>query len=364
MTRKLNVAVIGCGIGANHIRSGYALNPDRFHVAAVCDLDEARARKVADELGVPRVTTSFDEMLADPGIDIIDICTPPFLHFEQTMAALKAGKHVIVEKPHTSSVAEVDIVEREQARTGRKVMPIFQIRYGDGAQKAKRLIGAGIAGRLLVASAETLWTRDSEYYAVQWRGKWASELGGVLMAHAIHVHDLLFYLIGTPSKLFGRVATRVNPIETDDCASASVLMADGALVSLTACLGSQEQISRLRIAYENITFESNHDPYTPSMDPWRIIARNSEVQGQIDVCLADWTPVVYGLGTQFARFHDALVSGDEPPVTLADARLAAGIVTAFYHSAENGVDVALPITPDHPKYANLRPTRMLPGVWR
>ena len=83
MPKIRTVAVVGCGIGRSHIVEGYAPHPDKFRVAAICDLDEARLAKVADEFGIARRTTSFDELLADDDVDIIDICTPPALHFEQ-----------------------------------------------------------------------------------------------------------------------------------------------------------------------------------------------------------------------------------------------------------------------------------------
>ena len=79
--------------------------------------------------------------------------------------------------------------------------------------------------------SETHWVRTAEYYAVPWRGKWATELGGVLMTHSIHLHDMLTYLMGPIAGLFGRVATRVNDIEVEDCASASLLMENGALAT-------------------------------------------------------------------------------------------------------------------------------------
>ncbi len=124
-------------------------------------------------------------------------------------------------------------------------MPVFQYRFGNGAQKVKRIIESGLAGKPYLGTAETLWKRGPAYYAVPWRGKWASELGGILMTHAIHIHDLLFYLMGPAKTLFGRTATRVNAIEVEDCISAAVELQSGALASLSGTLGSQEQISRL-----------------------------------------------------------------------------------------------------------------------
>ncbi|MDU0308099.1 Gfo/Idh/MocA family protein [Rhizobium sp. 10PS4] len=348
------VAIVGCGIGRSHIVEGYLPHSDKFKVVAICDLNEQRLAAVGDEFGIERRTTSFAELLADDTIDIIDICTPPGIHLEQVVAALAAGKHVVCEKPLTGSLAAVDtIMEAEKTAKG-VLMPIFQYRYGDGIQKAKRIIDAGIAGKAYTASVETFWLRKPEYYAVPWRGKWATELGGVLVTHALHLHDMMMHLMGPAARVFGRVATRVNDIEVEDCASASLLMESGAFVSLSCTLGSQEQISRLRLHFENVTFESSHEPYTPGKDPWKIIAANDDVQQQIDRVVGDWQPVAPRFTTQMGQFH-AFLSGHAPlPVTTKDARRALELVTAIYQSSDSGADVPLPVGSDSPKYADWR----------
>ncbi|ASY66670.1 glucose-fructose oxidoreductase (plasmid) [Sinorhizobium sojae CCBAU 05684] len=348
------VAVIGCGIGRSHIVEGYVPHPDRFRVKAICDLNEERLQTIGDEFGIEQRTTSFKELLADESIDIIDICTPPGLHLEQVLDALAAGKHVVCEKPLTGSLKGVDrIIEAEKHARG-ALMPIFQYRYGDGIEKAKRIVEAGIAGKPYVGSVETFWLRTGEYYSVPWRGKWETELGGVLVTHALHLHDMMLNLMGPVAKVFGRVATRVNDIEVEDCASASLLMQNGALVSLSCTLGSQEQISRLRLHFENVTFESSHGAYTPGKDPWKIIAANDAVQARIDEVIGDWQPVAPRFTTQMAHFHDFLCGKGPLPVTTKDARRAIELVTAIYQSSDSGEEIALPVGPESPKYATWR----------
>jgi predicted dehydrogenase len=234
-------------------------------------------------------------------------------------------------------------------------MPIFQYRYGDGLQQAKAIIDSGLAGKPYVATAETLWKRTPDYYAVPWRGKWASELGGVLMTHAIHIHDIVTYLMGDIERLFGRVATRVNTIEVEDCVSASCQLKSGALASLTATLGSQEEISRVRLAFENVTFESDHAPYQPGSLPWRIIPASPEIGAAIEARLAGWRHVPPRYQGQFERFHEALATGGPLPVTTADSRRSLELVTAFYHSSETHEDVVLPMGEGHPKYRSWVP---------
>lgn len=344
------VAIVGCGIGRSHMVEGYLPNAGKFRVLAICDINVERMNALADEFGVERRTTNFDDLLAMDDLDIIDVCTPPMVHYPQVMAALAAGKHVISEKPLVGSLAQVDeVIAAEKSARG-LLMPVFQYRYGNGIAQAKAIIDAGIAGKPYVGTAETLWKRTPDYYAVPWRGKWATELGGVLMTHAIHIHDIMTHLLGPIDALFGRVATRVNAIEVEDCISASCQMRSGALVSLTATLGSQEEISRIRLAFENVTFESDHDPYSPGAKPWRIIPASPEIGKRIETLLAGWQDVPPRYQTQMALFHDALTGRGPVPVTSADSRRALEIVTAFYHSSETRTEVLLPIGPAHPKY--------------
>ena len=348
------MGIVGAGfIGPHHIdavrRLGYV------DVLALADMNEGLARDKAAALSIPASYGSYDAMLADPRIEVVHNATPNFLHYPVNAAIIAKGKHVISEKPLVGSLQQVDEVIAAEKQAKGKLMPVLQYRFGDGIQQVRHLIDAGIAGKPYVATAETLWLRGQDYYSVPWRGKWASELGGVLMTHAIHIHDILTYLMGPIERLFGRVATRVNTIEVEDCVSASCLLASGALASLTATLGSAEQISRIRLAFEHVTFESDHDPYQPGTKPWRILPASPAAEARIAAALADWQHVPPRYTTQFALFHSALLGKGPLPVTTADARRALELVTAFYHSSETHTDVVLPIGPEHPKYQSWVP---------
>lgn len=349
------VAVVGLGIGRSHLAEGYANHPDKFRVLAVCDLSQERLASVGDEFQVPRRTTSFDEVLAMPDVDIVDICTPPMVHLQQILAALAAGKEVICEKPLVGSLADLDqVVEAERKAAGR-VMPIFQYRWGDGFQKALHVVRSGLAGKPYLCTAETQWKRAAAYYAVPWRGKFETELGGVLLTHAIHLHDMACELMGPIRDLYARTATRVNAIEVEDCAVAAITLESGALMSLAATLGSQAEISRLRCCFEHVTFESGLAPYSPGNDPWQIIPASDEARERIDAALAAYQPVHPRFRGQLEAYHAALVSGAPLPVTLADARRSLELITALYHSAATREPVVLPLAPAHPRYASWRP---------
>lgn len=355
MSQIFNVAIIGVGIGRSHVVEGYLPNADKFRVKALCDLNAERMAGVADEFGIERRVEKFAEILAMDDIDIIDICTPPGLHYEMVMAALKAGKHVVCEKPLVGSLSQVDDVIAQEKLSKGLLMPVFQYRFGDGIEQAKKIIDAGIAGKPFVGTVETMWRRGPDYYAVPWRGKWATELGGVLMTHAIHQHDLFTYLMGDIKRLFGRVATRVNPIEVEDCVTASLELENGALGSFTATLGSSDDMTRIRLAFENVTFESDHAAYNPGGKPWIIQPRNAETADKIAALLKDWQHVPSRFETQMARFHAALIGAAPLPVTSADSRRALELVTAFYHSSTTHEDVELPIASHHPRYQSWVP---------
>ncbi len=346
-----NVAVIGCGIGRTHIVS-YVNHSDKFRVAAICDLNDERLQAIGEEFGIERRIKDYSDVLRMDDVDIVDVCTPPGVHLEQILAALAAGKDVVCEKPLVGSVADIDKVIRAEQQSRGRVLPIFQYRYGNGIMKAKHIIDQGLAGRPYLASVEVFWKRTAKYYENPWRGRWETELGGVLVTHAIHLHDLLTFIMGPVKSVFARAATRVNRIEVEDCVVGSLEMQNGALASTTATLGSQDEISRLRFSFENVTFESSQKPYSPGDDPWKVVAASPEVEQRIEEAFQGWNFVPTRFDGLFGRYHAALVSGQKLPITLADARQALELLTAFYHSVETERPQTLEINASHPRYAN------------
>ncbi len=354
MSERIRVAVAGCGIGMQHMQA-YRTLPERFELRAICDIDTDKAREAAAALEVPHVVGDFDALCRMDDIDLIDICTPPHLHFAQVAQALEAGKHAICEKPLVGSVKDVDALMAVEARSGRRMMPIFQYRFGQGLQKLKFLVERGLAGRAYLSTVETSWRRRAAYYDVPWRGKWRTEMGGALLGHAIHGHDMLVYIAGPIKSVFARAATLVNPIEVEDTAAAALEMADGSLATLSVTLGSSQEITRHRFCFSGLVAESNTRPYSNSGEPWVFSGDTPEQTAAIEAALAHFTPLPEGFAGQFLRFADALRDGGELPVTLADARAALELVTALYVSARSGQPVELPIGPDHPAYASWLP---------
>lgn len=344
------MAVVGGGIGKSHLTAYRAL-PDLFDIAAICDIDRVRATSLAEVFHVPQVITSLDELCVRDDVDVIDICTPPDLHVAHILQVLAAGKHAVCEKPLSASLAHMDSLAEAEQRAGCRVMPIFNYRFGVGMQKLRHLIGQGIAGRPYLGTIEVAWRRRAAYYDVPWRGRWQTELGGCMTGHAIHFLDLLMTVLGPVRSVFARTATLVNPIETEDCGSVSLEMANGALASVSVTLGSSAEISRQRYCFANLVAESNLAPYDKNTgEPWQFAADTPELAAEMDAALASFKPGAEGFEGQFANFGRSLLTGTELPVTLADARRAIELLTAIYASARTNAAVELPVKPDHPLY--------------
>lgn len=348
-----SVAIIGAGIGREHLQA-YLQLPDRFSVAAVCDRDLDRAKSIADPNGIPS-EADLDRVLRDPDIDVIDVCLPPHLHLQTCLNALDAGKHVICEKPLVTSLADGRRLESKMQETGRKVFPVFQYRFGLGTAQLQALIDSGRAGTCYAGSLETHWNRDAAYYAVDWRGTWAGEQGGALLGHAIHIHDMVTALLGPVARIFAESATRVNDIETEDCAALTLKMASGAVVTSSVTLGAASDSSRLRLMFEGFTVESDHAPYAPANAAWTFQARDPVTQEYLNEVLDQVADVPSGFVGLLTAVSGSLRGDPGKAVTLEDGVRSIEFVTAAYHSARTGLPVDLPLGDDHPLFNGWSP---------
>ncbi|MBC6407272.1 MAG: Gfo/Idh/MocA family oxidoreductase [Rhodobacteraceae bacterium] len=348
------VAIIGAGIGAAHL-AGYRTLSEHFEVATVCDLDLTRAEAMIGGDPAIALTDDLASVMVDPEIDILDNCLPPHLHFPVSKEALEAGKHVICEKPLVRSMAEADALADVVAATGLQVFPVFQYRYGPGLAQLRALIDAGVAGTPFVASLETHWNRGAEYYAVPWRGSWTGESGGAVFGHAIHAHDFLTSVFGPVAEVSAMLNTRVNPIETEDCAAIAFRMENGAVATSCVTLGAGDDTSRLRFCFEGLTAESGSAPYAPAEDTWRFIARAPREQEEIDAVLAEVGEVRPGFSGFLAAVSETIDGRGGQEVSFADGRCSIELVTAIYQAARNGKPVSLPLNEGDVLYAGLLP---------
>jgi predicted dehydrogenase len=311
------------GIGTEHVRAMRRL-PDRFQIRTVCDPDDARSGAVAERIGAD--VQSLEDILRRDDVDVVALCTPPHLHRQQIEQVLAAGKHCVCEKPLVGTMAHLDELAAIERESGAHLMPVFNYRYGHGLQKLKLLVDRGLTGRLYTASMVLAWRRTAAYYSVPWRGKKDTELGGILLSHAVHGIDAFLYLLGSPTDVVARTATLVNDIETEDCAGAILGYPDGSMVTINATLGSFEEMSQHRFAFEHVSAASGLEPYTFTDDPWTFVHESPA----IDEALASYEPQRDGWTGQYERFADALDAGAPPPVTIDDARAVIGLVLEMY----------------------------------
>jgi len=351
---QLGVGIVGCGWAAEwHVRDGFARLPDRFSLEACCDVDGERARAFAAKHAIGTVARDFDALVATPGVDVVVICTPAALHREMIVAALRCDKHVICEKPLAGALADIDRIAAAQATSHGRAMPVFQYRFGDGVARVRHAIRAGVAGRHHMSIVESAKRRGADYYAAPHRGTFGSELGGVLVTQAIHVHDLLTWLVGPVAEVACMKTTRVNAIEVEDCAVVSLRFEDGALGSLFATLGAVRQSTRIRLYFENATFEIERFDAAArsiSIEPWSVVPKDRDAAAAIAAKMAELPAQRGWFEAQFAAFHDAIRSGGPLPVTLDDARDSIALITAMFESEARGAVVQLPIQREDPAY--------------
>lgn len=192
--KKLNVGVVGAGSISQFHLGPYAKN-NEVQLLSVCDLNEERAKAKAEQYGAKKVFTDYKEMLADPELDAISICTWNNSHAEISIAALDAGKHVLVEKPLCKTVAEAEAVQQAVLRSGKLLQVGFVRRYGDNTALLKKFIDAGDLGEIYYAKASCLRRLGNP-------GGWFADIersgGGPLIDLGVHVIDILWYLMGRP----------------------------------------------------------------------------------------------------------------------------------------------------------------------
>lgn len=339
MTARTSVAVVGIGIGSQHINALAAL-PDLYHLALICDLDQTAATAAAEPHGAAS-TSDFAAVLADPSIELVSICTPPWLHESQVIAALEAGKHVVCEKPLVGNLAALDRIEAAAQAADRLVFPVYNYRFGPSFQQFLEVVRSGQLGDPLVATVEVGFLRGPSYYKGSWRGTRDGELGGCLASHSIHHFDMLLAALGRPVDITARSATRVNDIETEDCAAGVIEFADGALASFAVTLGAVEQYSRLRLIYRNAVVEFGPGPYETSTEgSWHLFGLDQPASGSGDS----------GFMAMFRQAHDAIAGAPNHAPTTVEARQTLELLTAMYQSASDGGSAQLPIDPSSPWY--------------
>ena len=241
--KKIRFAILGCGtIGDVHARAIAEL--ESAELVAVCDSSPERAGEYSAKYGV-KAYTDYSELLSNPDIDAILICTPSGMHAEQSVKALKADKHVLVEKPMALTAKDAKAVCDAAESSDKTLSVVFQMRYTEDITYLKRVIEEGRLGKLTFCDLYMKYWRDPSYYAASaWRGTFAMDGGGALMNQGIHGVDIIHYLCGAPRLIGARVKTLVHDIETEDTALALVEYPSGAMGVMEASTSSNPGFER------------------------------------------------------------------------------------------------------------------------
>ena len=233
MAEKLGFGFIGAGAIA-HFHARAVAEARGARMVGVVSRRRSTAETFAREYGIGFASDDFQALLRQPGLDAVCITTPSALHLEPALAAIRAGKHLMIEKPIDSTVEGTDHIFDEARKAGVRVASIFQARFGDAARELKNAIDSGRFGRLVLASCYVKWHRTSEYYT-GWKGRIAEDGGGAVINQAIHGVDLLQWFAGMPVEVFAWTTRRVHTrIESEDTAVAALKFGSGAFGTLEA----------------------------------------------------------------------------------------------------------------------------------
>jgi predicted dehydrogenase len=252
---RIGVGIIGAGNWAGHHAASYGLYPEKCRVVAFADIDKSRADSRAREAGAEAGYADYRELLARPDIQLVSICTPPFEHSVQALAALNAGKHVLCEKPLATSLEECDQMLDTASKNGLLLGGVLQNRMFPAVLRAKALIDSGAVGGFRLAVATGMWWRGPEYFAVPWRGTWEKEGGGTLLNHHSHLLDVLLHLVGDPAEVCAATAVAGRKMEVEDVATLNIRFRNGMLASaMASSCAHHGETSRLELACEKAGF--------------------------------------------------------------------------------------------------------------
>ena len=242
--KKVRIAILGCGIIGDIHAAAISELADICELAAICDVDPSRAETYGKKYNT-RAYSDYAQMLCDPTLDAVSICTPSGMHADQAIAALEAGKHVLCEKPLALCAEDARRVCDAERRTGRLVSVVFQTRYVKDIQELRRVIAEGRLGQLVFCDIYMKYWRAPDYFeASPWRGTYLMDGGGALMNQGIHGIDVMHYLCGVPKLLSAKVKTLVHRIETEDTAVAAVEYPSGALGVIQASTSANPGFDR------------------------------------------------------------------------------------------------------------------------
>src|SRR5262245_28562158 len=339
MTQPLGFGFIGAGAIANfHAKAVAAARGARS--IGVVSRRRSTAEAFAKEHGLGFASDSVQELLKQPGLDAVCITTPSALHLEPALAAIRAGKHLMIEKPLDSTVEGTDHILREAEKAGVRVGSIFQARFGDAARLVKAALDAGRFGRMVLASCYVKWHRTTEYYT-GWKGRLSEDGGGVIINQAIHGVDLLQWFVGMPAEVFAWSTQRVHRIESEDTCVAALKFASGAFGTIEGTTAGWPGWSRrIELVGEHGSVLMEDDDIArwdfrvsrPEDDRIRGMRAAAAVSG----AAAPMNIPIEGHQRQIQDFIDGIREGRPFFIEGREARKAVALVRAIYDSAASG----------------------------
>jgi predicted dehydrogenase len=344
MNNPLNVAVIGCGVVAPlHVESFQRL-PD-VEVAWACDVVEDKARAMAERYAIPHIAADYHEVLADPELDGVSICTPHAAHAPIAQDALAAGKHVLCEKPLAATAEGMAQMFAAHAQHPELTFGgVFQHRFDHVYRYTRQLVQEGAFGTLLDANLNVQCLRTEAYYrADAWRGTWDQEGGSLMINQAIHFVDSLAWIMGGVAALcaFYDNRTHGEVIETEDTVAAALRFRNGALGTIAATSSSHlhwEPTLTVHGTEGALTLRNGKAAQIDFADKTREqCVRDDLNDGDEAACLAVGKSY-YGPShtSQIADFVDAVREGRPPFIPARAARHAVDIVLGIYRSQREG----------------------------
>ncbi|MDQ3627229.1 MAG: Gfo/Idh/MocA family oxidoreductase [Actinomycetota bacterium] len=329
---RIRAAIVGTGnIARFHVESLQALH-DEVEIVAAVDIDGVRLAEFCAAHRIGHRYADVEQMLASQRPDLVHVCTPPGLHRAQVLLCLHAGASVVVEKPPTLTLQELDELAAAEGPAGPWVATVFQHQFGSGAQRLRSMVADGVLGRPLLAVCNTTWLRTQAYFDAPWRGRWDTEGGGPTMGHGIHQMDLLGAILGDWEEVSAVAGQQARRMETEDVSLAHVIFANGAVASVINSVVSPREESYLRFDFERATVELTH-LYGYGDDDWRVTAAPGFEEPVATAWKAGSHGVVSSHEAQFRAVVQSLRGGSAPPVTTADARRTMQLVAGIYASA-------------------------------
>lgn len=347
---KIRFGIIGGGM-AGPLNAGALRDIPQAELVACCDINEQAGKKLCADYGIADYCGDYRKLLARDDIDAVCVVTPPFLHEEMVIAAAKAGKHVMCEKPIATDCNAADRMIAACREAGVKLGGIFMYRFMDQAQAIKKAIDEGRLGKLISVDCSGKCFRSDEYYASgAWRGTWKGEGGGSLMSQTVHFIDLMLYLAGDVESLYGRYMTTVHPeIEVDDIANASFKFKNGAIGTVQSGTAVRPGYPRhLEIHGEKGTIKIIEEQIVE----WKVDGMNEQDYLTKEVIDSGDTSAQAGYVAtenhrrQLTDFVAAIINDKTPMVDGVESRRTLEFIRAIYQSSDTDKTVTFPLADD------------------